>query len=173
MKLPFSLIVILTLTICGCVFFETNERRFLSHGQGHATQEEVRQRFGPPTLTKTAPSGEPVWVYQSYDWQPGSRVTAPGTWCNEYRLMFDDQRVLRRGGRIRPISTAEKPFQPTACRTVSIHRWNSSDNALFGFPPKIKGYGAQNNGDAHYGFDGPLNRALSDNNQQDKDHRRG
>ena len=98
MKLPFSLIVILlTLTIGGCVFFETNERRFLSHGQGHATQEEVRQRFGPPTLTKTAPSGEPVWVYQIYDWQPGdNRVTAPGTLCNEYRLMFDDQRVLRR-----------------------------------------------------------------------------
>ncbi|HET7059424.1 MAG TPA: hypothetical protein VFI05_11845 [Nitrospiraceae bacterium] len=96
MKLPFSLIVILTLTIGGCVFFETNERRFLSHGQGHATQEEVRQRFGSPTLTKTAPSGEPVWVYQIYDWQPGSRVTAPGTLCDEYRLTFDDQRVLRR-----------------------------------------------------------------------------
>jgi hypothetical protein len=98
MKLPFSLIVtLLTLTIGGCVFFETNERRFLSHGQDHATQEEVRQRFGPPTLTKTAPSGEPVWVYQIYDWQPGdNRVTAPGTLCNEYRLMFDDQRVLRR-----------------------------------------------------------------------------
>lgn len=98
MKLPSSLtVILLTLTIGGCSLFETNEGRFLFHAQERATQEEIQQRLGPPALMKAAPSGEPVWVYQIYDWQPGSRVTAPGTRCDEYRLTFDDQRILRRG----------------------------------------------------------------------------
>jgi len=97
MELPSSLtVILLTLAISGCACFETDERRFLSHAQLRATQEEIQQRLGAPTLTKSAPSGESTWVYQIFDWQPGNRVTAPGTWCDEYRLTFDDQRVLRR-----------------------------------------------------------------------------
>jgi hypothetical protein len=97
MKLHPSLTVILfTLTAGGCAVVQSNETRFLSHAQGRATQEEVQQRLGLPKLTKIASSGEPVWVYQIYDWQPGNRVTAPGTWCDEYILTFDLDRVLRR-----------------------------------------------------------------------------
>lgn len=97
MKLLPSLTVLLcTLSAGGCAVFEANETRFLSHAQDRATQEEVQQRLGSPKLTKTASSGEPVWVYQIYDWQPGNRVTSPGTWCEEYILTFDHERVLRR-----------------------------------------------------------------------------
>ncbi|MEP6887678.1 MAG: hypothetical protein ABI945_05070, partial [Nitrospirales bacterium] len=46
---------------------------------------------------KSLRSGESPWIYQIFDWQPGdNRVTAPGTWCDEYILTFDHERVLRR-----------------------------------------------------------------------------
>jgi hypothetical protein len=98
MKLHSPLTVILvTLAGGGCAVFDADETRFLSHAQDRATQEEIQQRLGPPTLTKTTPSGAPVWVYRIYDWQPGdNRVTAPGTRCDEYTLTFDHERVLRR-----------------------------------------------------------------------------
>jgi hypothetical protein len=96
MRLHHSLTVILfTLSTEGCGVFEANETRFLSRAQDRATQEEVQQRLGLPTLTKAAPSGESTWVYRIFDWQPGNRVTAPGSWCDEYILTFDDQHILR------------------------------------------------------------------------------
>lgn len=80
----------------GCAIFEATEARYLSHAQGRATQEEVQQRLGPPQFTKAIPSGTSLWIYRRFAWQPGdNRVTAPGTWCDEYILTFDDQAVLR------------------------------------------------------------------------------
>jgi hypothetical protein len=93
---PNLTVILFALSVGGCAVFEANEPRFLSHAQDRATQEEVQQRLGSPKLTKIASSGEPVWVYQIYDWQPGNRMTAPGTWCDEYILTFDHERVLRR-----------------------------------------------------------------------------
>ena len=97
MKLhPYLTVILCTLSAGGCAVFEANETRFLSHAQDRATQEEVQQSLGSPKLTKTAASGKLVWVYQIYDWQSGNRITAPGTWCDEYILTFDHERVLRR-----------------------------------------------------------------------------
>ena len=88
--------IVLLPALLGCTLFEVNEARFLRSAHNRATQEAVQQRLGPPTLTQTAPSGKSVWVYQIYDWQPGdNRMTAPGTWCDEYMLTFDDHAVLR------------------------------------------------------------------------------
>jgi hypothetical protein len=89
------------LSICaliaiGCAMVEPKETTYLRAAQDRATQEEVRQRLGPPTLTAATQTGEALWVYQIRTQQPGNRMTAPGMWCDEYVLTFDDQAVLRR-----------------------------------------------------------------------------
>jgi hypothetical protein len=84
----------LALMMAACALLEPKEVTFLRAAEHHATQEEVRQRLGPPTLT-TVSGDDAVWVYHAWDWQPGNRITAPGAWCDEYVLTFDRQAVLR------------------------------------------------------------------------------
>ena len=92
----FRWLVVAGLLVVGCSLFEAKEATYLRGAQGRATQEEVRERFGPPALIKAAPAGESTWVYQIRQEQSGSRMTAPGMWCDEYVLTFDGQGILRR-----------------------------------------------------------------------------
>jgi len=85
-----------SLLVVGCSLFEAEEAVYLRSAQGLATQEEVKARLGPPAAIKAAPAGESSWVYQIRQEQSGSRMTAPGLWCDEYVLTFDSQGVLRR-----------------------------------------------------------------------------
>jgi hypothetical protein len=85
----------LILLFCGCALFEAKETRYLTRAQDRATQEDVEQRLGDPNIAQTSPSGESIWVYWIYDWQPGSRTTSAGNWCDEYTLTFDAQKTLR------------------------------------------------------------------------------
>ncbi|HJU06272.1 MAG TPA: hypothetical protein VJ692_14080 [Nitrospiraceae bacterium] len=56
----------------------------------------MKQQLGAPQAMATTPFGEPFWIYQIWNWQPGDyRVTVPGTWCEEYRLVFDQHAILR------------------------------------------------------------------------------
>ncbi len=80
----------------GCSWVEPVETAYLQAAQAWATQEEIRQQLGAPTLSVATQTGESVWVYQIRTQQPGNRVTAPGMWCDEYVLTFDSQAVLRR-----------------------------------------------------------------------------
>lgn len=80
----------------GCAMVEPKETAYLRTAQDRATQEEVRQRLGPPTLTAATQTGAARWIYQIRTQQPGNRTTAPGMWCDEYVLTFDDHAVLRR-----------------------------------------------------------------------------
>jgi len=84
----------LVLTIAACALVEPKEVTFLRTAEHHATQEEVRQRLGPPTFT-TISDEDAVWIYHAWDWQPGNRITTPGAWCDEYVLSFDRQEVLQ------------------------------------------------------------------------------
>lgn len=86
----------LLLTITGCMILEAKETTFLRTAEDRATQEEVQQRLGPPSMINESQSGESIWVYQIWDWQPGNRFTATGAWCDEYLLTFDSQSILRR-----------------------------------------------------------------------------
>src|SRR5215475_10657631 len=79
----------------GCAGFIPKETRYLESAQDRATQEEVRQELGAPTLTLSNDKGEVLWVYHVREQQPGNRITAPGMWCDEYVLMFDQQAILR------------------------------------------------------------------------------
>ena len=84
----------LVLMIAACAMVEPKEVTFLRAAEHHATQEEVRQRLGPPTLT-TVSGDAAVWIYHAWDVQPGNRITAPGAWCDEYVLSFDTSAVLQ------------------------------------------------------------------------------
>ena len=79
MRLPQPLVWAgLVLTVSGCTLFGGKETTFLRSAQDRATQEEVRQRLGPPQFTTSTQLSESVWVYQVREQQPGSRVNAPG-----------------------------------------------------------------------------------------------
>ena len=82
------------LLMAACAMVEPKEVTFLRAAEHHATQEEVRQRLGPPTLT-TVSGDAAVWIYHAWDVQPGNRITAPGAWCDEYVLSFDTSAVLQ------------------------------------------------------------------------------
>lgn len=87
--------LLFTLAVAGCAWFEDKEARFLHSAEGRSTQEEVQQELGPPVMTKTTASGHAIWVYQIRTQQPGSRMNAPGTWCDEYVLTFDTRHILK------------------------------------------------------------------------------
>jgi len=112
----------LVLAVSGCALLEGKETTFLRSAQDRATQEEVRQRLGPPQFTTPTQSDESVWVYQVRQQQPGSRINAPGLWCDEYVLTFDSQAVLRRwthrsyfhGGEVMPAYCVPDGYKPAS-----------------------------------------------------------
>jgi hypothetical protein len=87
--------VVLVGLLSGCGLFKSEQSKFLCRAQDHATQTDVKQRLGEPVATTPGPDGQTVWVYQLRTLQAGSRINAPGTWCEEYVLTFDRQNVLR------------------------------------------------------------------------------
>lgn len=92
-----SLIILLAviLPLMGCSLFKPEQSSYLRSAQDRATQQEVRDHLGPPVVAEAGRSGESVWVYQLREQQPGNRMTAPGMWCDEYVLTFDQQAILR------------------------------------------------------------------------------
>lgn len=83
------------LLLIGCALFEPAQVTYLRTAQGRATQEEVRQRLGPPYLVRSLGAGRSVWVYEFLDHEYGDRNRQSGIWCEEYRLTFDQQTILR------------------------------------------------------------------------------
>ena len=63
-----------------------------------------------------------MWVYQVLTEDPGSQNVwgTPGTWCDEYVLTFDKQRILRgwthktegHGGELMPKYCVKDGFKP-------------------------------------------------------------
>lgn len=102
------------LTVAGCSLFEPKETRYLKSAQDAATQQDVRQKLGPPKRTTTTPAGETQWVYEIRQLEPGAQNSwaAVGSWCDEYFLTFDRDGVLRKwdhtsylhGGEMMPAS---------------------------------------------------------------------
>lgn len=108
----------------GCTVFEAKETLYLESAQDRATQEEVRQRLGPPKFTATSLAAEPVWVYQimQRDYSNQNTWGTPGTWCDEYVLTFDKQSILRNwthkseghGGELSPTYCVKDGFKPAS-----------------------------------------------------------
>ena len=107
----------LMLTI-GCSLFLAKETRYLREVQGRATQEEVRQQLGTPRSIAALEGGGAVWLYEIREIEPMSQSTwsSFGSWCDEYRLMFDREGILRswthesyaHGGELMPDSCSGK-----------------------------------------------------------------
>jgi hypothetical protein len=97
MKINWS-IGILTIVIMatGCSHFQNRQAAYLDSVKGRATQAEVRQELGPPNATRQSEDGETIWVYELREQQSGNRFTAPGMWCEEYLLTFDDKAIFQR-----------------------------------------------------------------------------
>ncbi len=85
----------LLVAMMGCTLFIPKETLYLRSAQDRATQEEVKQRLGPPWRATVTPAGESVWVYEVREQEPGCCWTSRGLWCDEYVLTFDNRAVLR------------------------------------------------------------------------------
>ena len=115
-------LVCLALVGSGCMLFVAKETLYLQAAQDRATQPAVRERLGVPWQTASTLGGETMWVYEVWEEHPGSRVTSPGMWCDEYVLTFDPQGVLRRwthksqlhGGTLMPRDCVDNGFKPVS-----------------------------------------------------------
>lgn len=93
MKTPLP--ILLAAMVAGCSLFIPKETLYLQSARNHATAQEVQARLGEPAVKAVNQAGEPVWVYEVLEEQPGSRWTSTGMWCDEYVLTFDQQSILR------------------------------------------------------------------------------
>src|SRR2546430_17654386 len=80
----------------GCALVTPNETLYLRSALDRATQEEVKQRLGPPWRTTARPAGESVGVYEVREQAPGCSWTPRGLWCDEYVPKFDNPAALGR-----------------------------------------------------------------------------
>jgi len=68
---------------------------YLEEVTNKATQDEVTRRLGPPHRTTVLENGNLLWQYEHRGaWQHASG--RGGTWCIEYLLTFDRQKILRK-----------------------------------------------------------------------------
>lgn len=83
--------------LIGCAVFVPQETRYLKTAVDRATREEVRQRLGAPRSTSSTQTGDALWLYEIRELEPGSQNSwsTAGSWCDEYRLVFDRGGVLR------------------------------------------------------------------------------
>jgi hypothetical protein len=88
----------LILGIVGCPLFQSKEKRYLRSAKNEATEQEVRHNLGEPTGVIPNQNQGTVWLYEIREYVEGGNNswTMTGSWwCDEYRLTFDEQRILR------------------------------------------------------------------------------
>jgi hypothetical protein len=90
-ELPGSMRRLIVLTsliiLIGCAASWRME--YLKEGLGRVSQDDVALRMGPPLSTDALSTGEAVWLYQY------TSADVHQTWCHEYVLKFDTQKILR------------------------------------------------------------------------------
>ena len=66
---------------------------YLEEATGRANQDAVTMKLGPPMGERTLSNGDAVWIYR----YSGANMGESGgsTWCREYLLRFDSQKILR------------------------------------------------------------------------------
>ena len=121
-RLVRTTVLCLALLGVGCSLFLPKETLYLESAKDRATQEEVQQQLGKPKLVASTKDGRPIWVYQVLFEDSGSQNKwgAPGTWCDEYVLTFDQQGILRswthksegHGGELMPTYCVTDGFKP-------------------------------------------------------------
>lgn len=83
----------LTFSLAACL---PSQYEYLGKANGHATQEEVKDRLGEPFQTKTLADQTQVWTYRyEVNSFPGIRGDMRGgAPCMDYILRFDSKQVL-------------------------------------------------------------------------------
>jgi hypothetical protein len=62
---------------------------YLKEGLGRVSQDDIALKRGPPMSKDALSTGETVWLYQY------TSADVHQTWCHEYVLKFDPQKILR------------------------------------------------------------------------------
>ena len=83
--------------LIGCSVFVPEETRYLQSAVDRATADEVREHLGTPRSVSSTATGDRLWLYEIRELEPQSQSawSASGSWCDEYRLVFDQSGVLR------------------------------------------------------------------------------
>jgi len=84
-----------SLTPAGCSWLMPWPARYLAQATGSATQEQVAQQLEPPQIERSLDDGETVWEYRYTGVSSPMLLPITEVWCVEYRLVFDQQKVLR------------------------------------------------------------------------------
>ena len=114
MKRAWSIsILAVSFLVAACSHFQTKEAAYLDSVKGQGTQAEVRQALGNPQAVRKAEDGQTIWVYEHYEQQSGNRFTAPGQWCEQYLLTFDDKAIFQRWRQLSYFHGGE--LMPTEC----------------------------------------------------------
>ncbi len=71
--------------------------KYLADVKGQANQDAVTIKLGPPTGERVLSNGDAVWIYRYTGAAVGE--SGGGTWCMEYLLRFDSQKILREWNR--------------------------------------------------------------------------
>ena len=92
--MPFWLIIAASCLLSGCTPWRVE---YLEEVTGRATQDEITLKLGPPMAERTLSTSETVWLYR----YSGASVDqyGGGTWCREYILKFDTQKILKEWNR--------------------------------------------------------------------------
>jgi hypothetical protein len=85
----------LAMTLSACASVESKQAAFLETGQDQASQEDIRLQWGDPTNSRSLDGGQSLWTYEKREQQSGNRYAAPGIWCTQYALTFDERGILR------------------------------------------------------------------------------
>jgi hypothetical protein len=80
------LVAIIVLSLASCTPWRVG---YLRSAVNQATQDDIAKRLGAPHLEKGLTEGGSVWTYQY------RRLGEYGSYCTEYVLTFDGDRVLR------------------------------------------------------------------------------
>jgi hypothetical protein len=113
-RVRFTLTMVMAgLVVSACGSLQSKEASYLDSVRGQGTQAEVRRHLGEPTSTTVGDAGTSIWMYEKREQQPGNRYTAPGMWCEQYILTFDQQSVLRDWSRREHFHGGE--LMPTEC----------------------------------------------------------
>jgi hypothetical protein len=114
MKITWSVsMVVVSILATACSHFQTKEAAYLDSVKGRGTEAEVRKELGVPKAVRQVEGGQTVWVYELMDQQAGNRFTAPGVWCEQYLLTFDDKAVFQRWRQLSHFHAGE--LMPTEC----------------------------------------------------------
>lgn len=82
--------------LTGCALFQDEEVIYLNAAkENHATQADIKRRFGAPKFSGSLSNGESVWRYEIWTTTVGD-LNGPGrSYCDQYDLRFDKNDILR------------------------------------------------------------------------------